>query len=227
MGISPCEATVNKGGIGSHTKPNQGETNTWLTPEFIIEALGPFDLDPCAAPSPRPWHTAHQYIELPADGLELPWDAVECRSCGFLNPDQRNEFDTRCSPGDPCPSCGESTAPHRAKMRVWMNPPYGRETDAWLEKLSKHRLGTALIFARTETATWTRWVWPHADSILFLEGRLWFHKPDGKRGDSNAGGPSALIAYSHAETCHLLDALDLGLLKGQLVTEWKRGRNGN
>lgn len=46
---------------------------TWLTPPGIIAALGPFDLDPCAAPSPRPWPTAERHIELPEDGLAAPW----------------------------------------------------------------------------------------------------------------------------------------------------------
>jgi hypothetical protein len=36
-------------------------------------ALGDFDLDPCAAPNPRPWPTALQHIALPDDGLLLPW----------------------------------------------------------------------------------------------------------------------------------------------------------
>ncbi len=33
-------------------------TDTWLTPKFIIDALGPFDLDPCACPNPRPFDCA-------------------------------------------------------------------------------------------------------------------------------------------------------------------------
>jgi len=59
-------------GIGSHTRAVRGQTDCWLTPPEIIEALGPFDLDPCAAPG-QPWATAkHQYAP-PQDGLELPW----------------------------------------------------------------------------------------------------------------------------------------------------------
>ena len=49
-------------------------THVWLTPPEIIEVLGPFDLDPCAAPSPRPWPTASRHIELPEDGLTAEWD---------------------------------------------------------------------------------------------------------------------------------------------------------
>ncbi len=46
---------------------------TYLTPPEWISALGPFDLDPCAAPSPRPWPTAVRHVELPVDGLAIEW----------------------------------------------------------------------------------------------------------------------------------------------------------
>ena len=48
-------------------------THVWLTPPEILAALGPFDLDPCAAPSPRPWPTAARHIELPECGLAAEW----------------------------------------------------------------------------------------------------------------------------------------------------------
>lgn len=47
---------------------------TWLTPPAILRALGPFDLDPCACPEPRPWPTAAAHYAQPdADGLASPW----------------------------------------------------------------------------------------------------------------------------------------------------------
>lgn len=56
--------------------PNGGgfTQDTWLTPPHIIRALGSFDLDPCAAPSPRPWPTAARHIELPEDGFAAKWE---------------------------------------------------------------------------------------------------------------------------------------------------------
>jgi hypothetical protein len=80
--------------------------------------------------------------------------------------------------------------------RVWMNPPYGPHLDPWLHKLSEHGNGIALVFARTETRAFFRNVWssPTARGIMFLRGRLKFHKPDGTVGGS-AGAPSCLIAY--------------------------------
>lgn len=87
--------------------------------------------------------------------------------------------------------------------RVWLNPPYGREIDAWMERMAKHRVGTALIFARTETAFWHNHIWPHATAILFLKGRLHFHYPDGRRAKANAGAPSVLIAYGDDDAAKL------------------------
>lgn len=83
--------------------------------------------------------------------------------------------------------------------RVWMNPPYGTETARWMERLADHGQGTALIFARTETATFFPWVWEHATALLFLKGRLHFHFVDGSRAPANAGAPSVLIAYGRRD----------------------------
>lgn len=57
--------------IGSHQQ-TVGKSQTHLTPRWIIERLGPFDLDPCAA-DPRPWDCAHDnYVEADS-GLSLQW----------------------------------------------------------------------------------------------------------------------------------------------------------
>jgi hypothetical protein len=130
-------------------------TTTWLTPPHIIEALGPFDLDPCAAPN---WPTARHHVSLPTDGLAAQWHG-----------------------------------------RVWLNPPYGAEVWTWLARLAEHGQGTALIFARTETAGFVREVWGKADGVMFLHGRLHFHRPDGTRAEANAGAPSCLVAYGERD----------------------------
>lgn len=62
-----------KGGAGFvHEHPNEGGTNVWLTPPHVIEALGPFDLDPCAC-TDAPFKTAEHSIALPEDGLADSW----------------------------------------------------------------------------------------------------------------------------------------------------------
>jgi hypothetical protein len=58
--------------MGSH-QSHDANTVVWLTPPWILERLGEFDLDPCAAPEPRPWPTAYKHIGLPNDGLAAEW----------------------------------------------------------------------------------------------------------------------------------------------------------
>lgn len=55
--------------LGSHQK-TVGDTQTWLTPRWILDSFPPFDLDPCAA-DPRPWDCAK--LSYARDGLTLPW----------------------------------------------------------------------------------------------------------------------------------------------------------
>lgn len=56
-----------------HSKPNNGITNEWITPQAILGALGKFDLDPCAHPT-QPWPTAERMICPPNDGLAVEWN---------------------------------------------------------------------------------------------------------------------------------------------------------
>lgn len=79
--------------------------------------------------------------------------------------------------------------------RVWCNPPYGKESGAWLEKLAAHGNGIALIFARTDTEMFFSQVWEKASAVLFLKGRLHFYYVNGSRASANSGAPSCLIAY--------------------------------
>jgi hypothetical protein len=55
-----------------------GKSQDHITPRFIIDAVGPFDLDPCAA-DPRPWDCAR--INWTTGGLEREWTGLV-----YLNP---------------------------------------------------------------------------------------------------------------------------------------------
>ncbi len=102
------------------------------------------------------------------------------------------------------------------KGRVWCNPPYGRWSGAWLERMAEHRNGIALIFARTETAMFFEQVWEKADALLFLKGRLFFYRPDGVQAKHNAGAPSVVLAYGQNN----VKALKNSGLEGSLVMGW-------
>lgn len=91
---------------------------------------------------------------------------------------------------------------------VWLNPPYGKMAYRWLEKLSQHNNGIALLFARTETKMFQKLVWGQATSILFIYGRLKFYDVNGIESKVNSGAPSVLIAYGKEAdyrlgTCHI------------------------
>lgn len=61
---------------------HEGQTNTWLTPLWLVRALGEFDLDPCGFPGHE---TAEVIYTLPlTDGLSTSWLWKDRRV--FLNP---------------------------------------------------------------------------------------------------------------------------------------------
>lgn len=82
------------------------------------------------------------------------------------------------------------TTPWRG--RVWMNPPYGSATPAWLERFAQHGSGIALVFSRTDTKWFHRAV-ASATALVFIRGRVSFIREDGTRGGRPACG-SLLIA---------------------------------
>lgn len=152
-----------------HTKED------WLTPPELLQALGAFDLDPCAS-THQPWRTAETQYTVHDNGLAKPWFG-----------------------------------------RVWMNPPYGRQTGKWMERLAHHGNGIALIFARTETLYFAEHVWPRADGLLFLEGRIRFCTPDGRQASGSGGAPSVLIAYGADNAARLRGCS----LQGAYVDNWR------
>jgi hypothetical protein len=125
--------------------------------------------------------------------------------------------------------------------RVWLNPPYGAAMATWMMRLARHGAGLGLIFARTETEAFHTTVWAHASAVLFLQGRLHFHRPEapdpgrcvhaphdwvdcaeaGKMkvcawcgmAKANGGAPSVLVAYGVDEMDRLA-AMDIA---GQFI----------
>lgn len=55
--------------LGSH-QTTIGKSQSWITPQFIIDKLGPFALDPCAS-DPQPWPCA--YEQWTSEGLGREW----------------------------------------------------------------------------------------------------------------------------------------------------------
>ncbi len=169
---------MKKQGIGSHQSHNS-ITTEWLTPPEIIQALGPFDYDPCPASVQAPGY----------QGMDCP---------------------------PPYPATDSLITEWPKDKRIWLNPPYSSKIEPWLKKLADHGNGTALIFARTETAAFCRQVWDRAFALLFIAGRLHFYHNDGTKAKGNSGAPSVLITYSE----HDAQMLRQSGIDGYYVQNW-------
>lgn len=89
--------------------------------------------------------------------------------------------------------------------RVYMNPPYGKGMELWLEKLKIHGNGIALIFARTETKCFFSHVWDDANAVLFVKGRIKFYNIKGEQ-VGTPGSPSVFIAYGEENADALMNS---------------------
>jgi len=80
---------------------------------------------------------------------------------------------------------------------VWCNPPYGQSTAHWLNRMASHKRCIGLIFARTETKMFRKYIWEKAKAVLFLYGRISFYHSSGQKANNCAGAPSCLIAWDN------------------------------
>ena len=137
-------------------------TNVWLTPRYVLDLLGHFDTDPCAA-TVRPWDCARINYTEADNGLLLPWEG-----------------------------------------RVWLNPPYGNEAEAFMERMSMHQGGgLALIFMRSDTRWFQRCVLHRARYLFLWRGRIRFCRPDGETPGNQPNAPSCLVAWDNQEAALL------------------------
>jgi hypothetical protein len=92
---------------------------------------------------------------------------------------------------------------------VWMNPPYGPLTPVWMKKMSEHRDGIALVFARTDV----RWFQDYAAGVslvCFVSGRIKFYKGDIVNQGGTPGAGSMLVAWGD-KAAAALQASGLGV----------------
>jgi hypothetical protein len=99
--------------------------------------------------------------------------------------------------------------------RVWLNPPYARETGRWLGRLCEHGDGIALVFTRVDTP-WAQSALRAADVVCFVQGRVEFVPGPGATvagvdGRSRAGAPSMLLAFGEVCAAALHDS-ELGVV---------------
>ncbi|HGM4876459.1 TPA: phage N-6-adenine-methyltransferase [Stenotrophomonas maltophilia] len=171
--------------VGYDRLPAAQSTDTWLTPPELIWG------------SPKEGYTGLGPFDLdpatPENGMPWPTAARMLK-----------------------PSDDGLASEWPADAFVFMNPPFGRGQEAWMEKMANHPGGgIALVFARTETRWFQRFVLnhPNVSAVVFQEGRLKFHRANGDVGDAPPAGP-AWIAYGEEGARRLKRAVREGQIRG-------------
>lgn len=108
---------------------------------------------------------------------------------------------------DPCGAPHHDHVPARTKYvlpvdgleqewngTVWLNPPYGKQTTIWIDKLIQHNDGIALVFARTDTK-WFQEAMLTASVVCFISQRVKFINGSTGESDGTPGAGSALIGW--------------------------------
>ena len=79
--------------------------------------------------------------------------------------------------------------------RVWLNPPYGKETPQWINRMIHHGDGIALVFSRTDAA-WCQAAMRSATAMLFLSGRIDFVPGrENRHKKSRSGAGTVMFAW--------------------------------
>lgn len=132
-----------------------------------------------------------------------------------------------CHPvGDPLPWVPARTrmtieddglaTPWPAGARVFVNPPYGRETVKWMRKTNAQGNGVGLVFARVDVS-WFHELAPTIDAVCFIKGRLQFVGRDGKPkpgkdGKVNSAGAGSMLLAWGPDCTEALYKSGLGLV---------------
>lgn len=194
-----------KAGIGSHTLPNKGATDDWITPKYIIDALGPFDLDPCQSVT-QPWPCASKGYTVTDDGLSKKWDGFVYVNAPYSN--------------------AEPFMNRLAEHRLGFGLLFGRtETDMFSRHIWEE--ADAVLFIRGRL----HFHYPDGsrDQPCPDDRHAWSGRPDSPKtkwcplcgkAKGNSGGPSVIVAYGDVAVKRLRDRFG-STLSGALVTKWE------
>lgn len=102
--------------------------------------------------------------------------------------------------------------------RVWMNPPYGKETPQWMSRMIQHGNGIALVFSRTDTA-WCQDAMQKCTAMLFVNGRIQFVPgKENQHKKSRCGAGTVIFAFGEDNAVALKKLSDRGIfLRGGTV----------
>jgi len=98
--------------------------------------------------------------------------------------------------------------------QVWLNPPYGRDTGTWMDRMIAHGQGLALLFSRTD-AKWCQSAMKASDAVLFMSGRIAFVPGlENQHKKSRAGAGTVIFAFGEESAEALGRLSSFGVLYG-------------
>jgi len=93
---------------------------------------------------------------------------------------------------------------------VWLNPPYGRDTHKWIQKMADHGTGIALVFSRTDSK-WCQLAMRSCTAMLFMSGRIQFEPGhENKHKKSRCGAGTVMFAFGEYCSIALENLSDRG-----------------
>ena len=102
--------------------------------------------------------------------------------------------------------------------RVWLNPPYGKETPYWMSRMIEHNNGIALVFSRTDAA-WCQEAMEAATAMLFIRGRIDFVPGiENQHKKSRCGAGTVMFAFGDDNAIALKRMADRGVYLTNLTT---------
>lgn len=89
--------------------------------------------------------------------------------------------------------------------RVWCNPPYGKQLIHWLRRCAEHRNCIVLVYARTDSEAFQKYVFPYASAMLFIGNQIHYFDTQGIK-SASPWSPSVLVAYNRNNAIALKDS---------------------
>lgn len=140
-------------------------------------------------------------------GMNTSFERSQNRTDEWYTPkwiiDSLGKFDLDpCAPthhhwtADKCYTAEDDGLAQPWQGRVWLNPPYRNPLiGKFMRRMAEHHNGIALVFNRMDTALWYDVIFPSADAMLIIRGRLKFCDIDGIEASQGAGCGSVLVAW--------------------------------
>lgn len=183
------------------TTTNRGQKNKndhWLTPQPIIELLGPFDLDPCCPPL-MPWRTAKKML---TNGAPTGWEKKLLK----------HHFVHKMKTVKPVLGNGLED---KWEGEVFLNNPFSLPLP-WMEKMAAYARGVVLAPAKSTDTKWAQLLLSTCDIVLFLDERINFCYPDGRQ-STGKWSPYMFCGYGQRSSKAIVRASRVHEYRGVLM----------